>query len=170
MTVLAEKGAGVGFEIHDFLIKPVRPEDLLDALARLSLPADSQRSLLIVDDDVDASRLVQPALKTLDFQVTARFDGETGLAEAKEHPPSAVVLDLMMPGMDGFEFLHRFRMTPRGRATPVIVWTAKDLSEAERTRLQTSAHAIIQKGNGSTDELLAELGRCVPPSRSSHGR
>jgi hypothetical protein len=52
----------------------------------------------------------------------------------------------------------------------VIVWTAKDLTDAERTRLQTSAHAIIQKGAGSSDELLAELRRCIPGLRSADGR
>jgi PAS domain S-box-containing protein len=170
MTVLAEKGAGVGFEIHDFLIKPVSPSDLLGALGRLGLAAASRRSLLIIDDDAAASKLVGPALETADFQVTAMFDGETGLAAAREHPPSAIVLDLMMPGMDGFEFLHRFRLTPRGRSTPVIVWTAKDLTDAERMRLQASAHAIIHKGAGSSEELLAELRRCMPGPRSADVR
>jgi CheY-like chemotaxis protein len=96
------------------------------------------------------------------------LDGESGLAAAREHPPSAIVLDLMMPGMDGFEFLHRFRLTPRGRRTPVIVWSAKDLSRPERARLQASANAIIHKGAGSADLLLAEVQRCVPSPRGTH--
>jgi CheY-like chemotaxis protein len=78
------------------------------------------------------------------------------------------VLDLMMPGMDGFEFLHRLRLTPRGRRTPVIVWSSKDLSRPERARLQSSANAIIHKGAGSADLLLAEVERCVPSQRSHH--
>jgi len=62
-----------------------------------------------------------------------------------------------MPGMDGFEFLHQFRLTDTGRHTPVVVWTVKDLTNAERVRLQASAQAIVTKGAGSSEALIAEL-------------
>jgi PAS domain S-box-containing protein len=169
ITVLADRGGGVGFAIHDFLIKPVNPADLVNALGRIAFSTDSERSLLIIDDDPGASKLVTPALRDLDIRVISMLDAETGLEAAREHPPSAIVLDLLMPGMDGFEFLHRFRLTPAGRSTPVIVWTAKDLTAAERARLQASADAIIEKGAASSEALLAELQRCLPSARGVHG-
>jgi CheY-like chemotaxis protein len=168
VTVMADEGSGIGFGIQEFLVKPVSPSDLVSALDRIRLPAGSQRSLLIIDDDATASKRMESALITVDYQMTSMLDGESGLAAAREHPPSAIVLDLMMPGMDGFEFLHRFRLTPRGRRTPVIVWSAKDLSRPERARLQASANAIIHKGAGSADLLLAEVQRCVPSPRGTH--
>ena len=157
LTVVAEKGAGVGFVIQDLLVKPVQAEDLLGALhGILALPA-SGRSLLIVDDDPNAAKLVGPALQHHGFHVTAVGDGASGLQAAQANPPSAVVLDLLMPSMDGFEFLHQFRLTDIGRHTPVIVWTVKDLTIAERTRLHASAQAIVIKGSGSTEALISEL-------------
>jgi CheY-like chemotaxis protein len=66
------------------------------------------------------------------------------------------VLDLLMPGMNGFEFLDRFRRDPRHRQVPVIVWTSKDLTNAEIARLRSSAQAIVPKANGG-NAVIAEL-------------
>src|SRR5438309_4024374 len=156
VTVIAEKGAGIGFVIHDFLVKPVPAEDLLGALQRIRSPVAGERSLLIVDDDPNVAKLIGPALRDHGFQVTVVPDGASALKAASANPPSAIVLDLLMPGMDGFEFLHQFRLNDIGRHTPVIVWTVKDLTSAERSRLQASAQAIVTKGAGSTEALIAE--------------
>jgi hypothetical protein len=67
-----------------------------------------------------------------------------------------VVLDLIMPEMNGFEFLKRFRRTNRGRRTPVIVWTSKDLTEMERAELRSSTSAITKKDD-QADELVHEI-------------
>jgi len=80
-----------------------------------------------------------------------------GLAAAAKALPAAVILDLLMPGMDGFEFLDRFRSEPGREAIPVLVWTSKDLSAMERDRLQRSAQTIMQKG--VTSELVVALER-----------
>ncbi len=157
LTVVAEKGAGVGFIVRDFLVKPVRADALLHALKCIRAGPSGERSVLIIDDDPNAAKLVEPALHEHEFHVTAVRDGASGLKAARARPPSAVVLDLLMPGMDGFEFLRQFRLTDAGCNTPVIVWTVKELTNAERVRLQASAQAIITKGAGSTDVLLAAL-------------
>jgi PAS domain S-box-containing protein len=171
VTVIAEKGAGIGFVIHDFLVKPVSADALLGALQRIRAPIGGERSLLIVDDDPNVAKLVGAALRDHGFQVTVMPDGASALKAATTKPPSAVVLDLLMPGMDGFEFLHQFRLTDIGRHTPVIVWTAKDLTSAELSRLHTSAQAIVTKGAGSTEALIAELAIHLGlPERASHGR
>jgi CheY-like chemotaxis protein len=65
-----------------------------------------------------------------------------------------VVLDLLMPGMNGFEFLDQLRQTPAGRAVPVIVWTVKDITEPERVRLRQSAQAVVQKVQGGAGALV----------------
>jgi CheY-like chemotaxis protein len=170
VTVVAEKGAGMGFVIHDFLIKPVTADALLGALQNIGALQAGQRSLLIVDDDPNAARLLAPVLRDHGFQITVVRDGASGLKAANTNLPSAVVLDLLMPGMDGFEFLRRFRLTDTGRHTPVIVWTVKDLTNAERVRLQASAQASISKGAGSSEALIAELAIHLGlPKEGSHG-
>jgi PAS domain S-box-containing protein len=156
VTVVPDKGVGHGFLVHDFLTKPVEPKDLLHALQRIK-PANGRHSLLVIDDDPNAVKLVEPTLRSVGFDVSAAATGEIGLRTAIERPPSAILLDLLLPGMDGFEFLHRLRLTEAGGATPVIVWTVKDLTNVERTRLQAAAQAIVLKGAGSTEALLREL-------------
>jgi CheY-like chemotaxis protein len=71
--------------------------------------------------------------------------------------PRAVVLDLVMPGMNGFEFLDRLRRDPAGRGVPVIVWTVKDLSSDEHALLRASAQAVVSKGRGGSAAVIAEL-------------
>lgn len=171
LTVIAEKGAGVGFVIHDFLVKPVPVDELLHALERVRGSGTGERSLLIVDDDPNVAKLVQRALSEHGVVVTVAPDGASGLAAAKASPPSAVLLDLLMPEMDGFEFLRQFRQTDQGSNTPVIIWTVKDLTSAERARLQASAQAIITKGAGSNEALMVELEiHLERAERGAHGR
>jgi CheY-like chemotaxis protein/two-component sensor histidine kinase len=157
LTVVAEKGVGIGFVVHDFLTKPVAADALAHALQRIGTTRSEVRSVLIIDDDPNAARLVEPTLRAHGYEVVAVPDGLAGLQAVRSSRPYAVVLDLFMSGMDGFEFLHKFRLTEYGRTTPVIVWTVKDLSRAERLRLQASAQAILTKEPGSTEALLAEL-------------
>jgi CheY-like chemotaxis protein len=115
----------------------------------------------VVDDDPRALRLAERTLRKLGYDPICRSDAEQGLATAADVNPAAVVLDLLMPGIDGFEFLRRFRKSPQGRRTPVIVWTMKDLTRAERTKLRTTAHAVVAKAKGSA-ALLEELRQYVP--------
>lgn len=80
-----------------------------------------------------------------------------------------MVLDLLMPGMDGFEFLKRFRRSRSGRGTPVIVWTDKDLTQEERVRLKRSAQAVVLKSQG-TAALLEEVRTHVPLPHAADAR
>jgi CheY-like chemotaxis protein len=86
-------------------------------------------------------------------------DAEEALRLTETAPPAAVVLDLVMPSMDGFEFLDRFRGSPVTRLTPVLIWTVKDLSSQEQARLSRSAQAIVHKGHGGIPALLEDLRR-----------
>src|SRR5262249_23936977 len=80
-----------------------------------------------------------------------------GLRAAERERPAAVVLDLVMPRMDGFEFLDHFRRSAIGPQTPVIVWTVKELTEADRARLRATAQGVILKSRGGVAPLLEEL-------------
>jgi CheY-like chemotaxis protein len=99
------------------------------------------------------------ALEGVGYSSLGAASGEEGLRVAAETPPAAVVLDLLMPEMDGFEFLTHFRRTAAGRETPVIVWTAKDLTPDEQRRLASSAQAVVLKSDANTSFLIEELQR-----------
>ncbi len=156
VTVVAERGAVAGFAVQDVLPKPIDPKAVIDALTRAGVPPNPTGTVLVVDDDPGSLKLVSATLKQLGYQIRCESDGATALRALRESPPSAVILDLVMPGMNGFEFLDQLRREPAGRRVPVIVWTVKDLSEEERIFLRSSAQAVVSKGQGSAG-VLAEL-------------
>jgi signal transduction histidine kinase/DNA-binding response OmpR family regulator len=166
VTVVAQQGGGAGFAIHDHLAKPVRAEDLLASLRRASVRPAADRPVLVVDDDSQARRLMEAMLHGLGYSSCAASSAQEGLRAAEEQPPVAVILDLLMPGMDGFEFLERFKGTARGPKTPVIVWTNKDITSEDQRRLAASAHAVVLKGRGGISPLIEELRHHVGPPAS----
>jgi CheY-like chemotaxis protein len=167
VTVIAEKVAAE-FPVHDFLTKPVDSQVLLSTLRRAGIAPNGTPPILVVDDDPVAVRLMRTALADLGYRSVPAADGEVALQAAAEDPPAAVVLDLHMPGMNGFEFLYRFRQTSQGRLAPVIVWTSADLTDEIRLRLAASAQSIVQKDEDGVATLLSELERYVPRRKKEH--
>jgi signal transduction histidine kinase/DNA-binding response OmpR family regulator len=160
VTVVVEKGIGAGYAIHDYLAKPVSSEKLLASLRAAGLRPHAGRPVLVVDDDPQARRLMGTMLEAIGYPCLEAASAQEGLTLAAREDPTAVILDLSMPGMDGFEFLERFRATPAGRGTPVIVWTVKDLTAVDHGRLAAWAQAVVLKGG--TERLIEELRTHVP--------
>jgi CheY-like chemotaxis protein len=156
VTVVAERGAVAGFAVQDVLPKPANAQSLLAALTRAGVAPHKPGTVLLVDDDPGSLKLVATTLNQLGYEVRCEHDGAAGLQAIREVLPSAIILDLIMPGMNGFEFLEHLRREAIGRRVPVIVWTVKDLTPEERAFLRASAQAIVSKGKGSGD-VLAEL-------------
>jgi PAS domain S-box-containing protein len=158
VTVIADAKLIAGFAVHDVLRKPLEPAVLLRSLERAGVRPDSPGGVLVVDDDPSALRLMDAALANLGFTAITRSTALSGLEAAETLEPRAVVLDLMMPGMDGIEFLNRFRRIPSHLRTPVLIWTMKDLSAAEQEQLRHSAQGIVSKsGVASVVEQLRAL-------------
>jgi CheY-like chemotaxis protein len=161
ITVVAVHGAVAGFAVHDFLTKPFDPSALVASLERGGVrPAGS--NVLVVDDDPGSRQLMAATLGQLGYVANCVASGLVGLARAREEPPDAVVLDLMMPEMDGFQFLEQFRQLPRCRRIPVIVWTAKDLTADELARLRASAQGVVAKNGNVATTLVEELKTFLP--------
>jgi signal transduction histidine kinase/DNA-binding response OmpR family regulator len=169
VTVVAEKGVGAGFTIHDYLVKPVQADLLLASLQRAGLEPPTSGPVLVIDDDPQIRRLIETTLRGFGYDPLLASGGAEGIEAVRQAAPAAVVLDLLMPGMDGFEFLDRFRELPTTRRTPVIVWTAKDLSGSDRARLAAAAQAVVLKREGSASLLLEELAQHVPLPRAPSG-
>ena len=122
--------------------------------------------VLVVDDDPAALQLMAAMLDQLGYKSRCETDARVALAGLGRAPPTAIVLDLVMPGMSGFEFLDQVRKVPGGRDVPVIVWTGKELSAEEHGQLCASATAVVAKGNGGSAGLIAELASHLPPKAS----
>jgi signal transduction histidine kinase/DNA-binding response OmpR family regulator len=142
-----------------FLRKPVERESLIGLLSRASAAAPAH--ILVVDDDADALDLVVAMVEGSGYEIRTACDGREALDEIARSQPDLIILDLMLPEMDGFEVVHRLSLNSEWRKVPVILLTARDLSHEERRALDIGASRIIQKGNFSRDELLAEINLLV---------
>ncbi len=135
----------------DFLAKPFTAEQLRQTVERL-LPAGG-RSVLVVDDEDSVRRLVAETLAGYGLELREAADGEEALAEIGARIPDAIVLDLVMPNLDGFGVLERLQADPEWRSIPVVVLTAHRLSSDERARLRTRALGLLEKSEYSAREL-----------------
>ncbi|HTE56001.1 MAG TPA: PAS domain S-box protein [Kofleriaceae bacterium] len=115
------------------------------------------RPILVVDDDAAALRLAEATLRELGYRPVCLRSAEEALAVAAADPPSAVVVDLIMPGMDGLELVARLRRMPAGRNVPIIVWTVKDVTTEERNWLRASGARLVSKGAGGVGPLVDAL-------------
>ena len=162
-----------GFVLHDSLLKPVQEESLVGTFSRALGPGEhSEGPVLVVDDDPAALRLAELALSRLNRRAVCVSGAEEGLIAAASCRPVLVVLDLLMPGMDGFEFITHFQRTPAAQQVPIIIWTAKTLTTSEELRLRSSVAAIVSKGAGGIVEIIKLLSPLSPrgktPERSEH--
>src|SRR5687767_10268856 len=168
VSLLAHKGVVAGFQVNDILSKPVSQSEVIKALERCGVTPRTPRPVLVVDDDRSALKLADKTLRHLGYRTVCRKNGHSALRAASKESPAAVVLDLVMPTMNGFEFLRRFRRTRRGRHTPVIVWTSKDLSVLEQNELRSAATAVARKDQNA-QELIDELRSILrAPNTSAH--
>jgi PAS domain S-box-containing protein len=156
VTIVGES-ATAGFPVHDVLTKPVDGPTILRSLGRASLTVGAPGHVLVIDDDASSLDLMKVTLERLGYRTLCKPDARAALSAVKEVPPLAVVLDLLMPSMSGFEFLDHFRRDARNRRVPVIIWTAKDLSAGERAELREKAQVVVAKSAGRTEGLLHEL-------------
>jgi CheY-like chemotaxis protein len=161
VTVVTERGAVAGFAVHDILPKPLDSPLLLDSLQRAGIAPEGTGTVLVVDDDPRSLKLMAATLDQLGYRSLCTVSATQGLQAAAESAPAAVVLDLIMPEMSGFEFLDRFRQIEQCRRTPVIVWTIKDITAEEHARLAVSAQGLVQKGRRAGAAFAEELGELL---------
>ncbi len=147
--------AGVPLRATDYLTKPVERERLV-ALLRTHC-RDQSAPVLSVDDDPATRELLRRLLEREGYPVAEAADGQAGLACLAQHLPSLVLLDLLMPTMDGFEFLENLQSRPEWRSVPVVVVTSKDLTAEEEARLSGRVAEVLRKGAYSRDRLLSEV-------------
>ncbi len=160
VTVTNDRRRGIALGVSDYFTKPVDWNRLRNVLGRLT--GDNQHNrVLIIDDDALSRRPCGDALRTRGWVVDEADNGVQGLAAVARNRPDIILLDLLMPQMDGFEFLERLRASVGGRSIPVVVITGKHLSDAERSRLTSRVHDVIVKSDHSTERLLEQIVRRV---------
>ncbi|HEY8677916.1 MAG TPA: response regulator [Candidatus Dormibacteraeota bacterium] len=144
----------------DFLTKPIDRQQLLQMMVKFDLLADGKRgkktpsSILIVDDDPQNIRLVKAMLKPFNMEIMVADGGKAGLELAMKKKPDLIILDLMMPDVDGFEVVSKLREDPASAQIPILIYTAKNITSEDRERLQGNIQTIIQKGDFGKDRFL----------------
>jgi len=119
------------------------------------------KRILLIEDNHNLREEILNVLELEGFEVRTAENGRVGLERVAAGRPDVIVLDLMMPEMDGFEFVAELRSRPDGRDVPVLVVTAKDLTEDDRRRLTGGVERVILKRGYGPDELLDELRRAL---------
>jgi len=145
------------------LAKPVRGDELYGALAKLNIMPHSKIPLrvLVVDDDPKAVQVVSGYLTSLGHEVIEAYGGVRGAVLASEEVPDLIILDLMMPEVTGFTVVERLRENPRTHDIPIIILTAKIVTEEERKRLNGYVATIARKSSLNRAGFLAEVNRAV---------
>jgi signal transduction histidine kinase/DNA-binding response OmpR family regulator len=156
VTITDDQNLGFSLGAVEYLRKPVRQEQLLSVIA-VHAHNKGPGSVLVVEDDPDTREVVRRTLEKENWQVLEAEDGKIGLAKLEETIPEVILLDLMMPEMDGFEFVAEIQRDQRWKDIPIIVVTAKTLSKDELARLQGRVEDVLHKGGRTVDSLLAEV-------------
>ena len=155
LTMTDDRHLGFSLGAAEYLTKPVERAQLSAVLSRYR-PA-SGAGVLIVEDDPTTRAMLRRSLEKDGWAVTEAENGRVGLERVSADPPDVVLLDLMMPEMDGFEFLAGLHASPALPHPPVVVLTAKELTEADRQRLNGGVTRVLQKGEQNGEDLIAEL-------------
>jgi signal transduction histidine kinase/DNA-binding response OmpR family regulator len=159
VTMAPDRGIGLSLGAVDVLTKPVdraRLAALLHRLVRRDGP------VLVVEDDADTREVMRQTIQKMGFAVAEAVNGRRALSWLGDHaPPAMILLDLMMPEMDGFEFLDALAARAEWREIPVVVVTAKPLSAAERERLLLQARNVMEKATATRVDIAAAVADAV---------
>jgi len=155
MSIVDQKNRGYALGAADYLVKPVDRVKLVETLTGIC--GSTAGHAFLVDDDEVVRRSVRQALEPIGWKVTEAENGQVAIEAMTAGRPDVIILDLMMPKMDGFEFLDEWRGRSEWQDIPVVVITAKDLTDEDRDRLNGGVERIIQKSD--RDEMLRQLSR-----------
>ncbi len=159
-SIVENKELGFALGATDYLTKPVDRKVLISKLNALSFSRKKKRqiiNIMVVDDNPDAVELVSSILEPEGFSVIKSYGGAEAVEKAREERLDAIILDLMMPGMDGFEVVHRLKGIPSTCDVPIFILTAKDITVEDRLRLAGQIERIYLKSVFSRDDLVKQL-------------
>ena len=160
LTIVNNQSMGYALGASDYLTKPIDRDRLLTILHKYQC-ASPTSLLLVVEDDNTNRQMLRRLLEKQGFTVTEAQNGRAALAQITKRQPDLILLDLMMPEMDGFELVSQLQNHEQWQTIPIVVITAKDINPEDRIRLNGCVEKILQKGAYSQEELLAQVRNLV---------
>ncbi|MFN2629120.1 MAG: response regulator [Gaiellaceae bacterium] len=153
-SMLDERGAAFALGAAEYLVKPVGRDELLHALGGCVAPPGDGRVVVVIDDDPLDLDLIEAVLAPEGWSVLRATGGEDGVRLVRRERPAVVLLDLLMPDVDGFEVVERLRADPLVADVPIVVLTSKDMIPADQERLAGRISFLAQKGTFRNNEIV----------------
>jgi signal transduction histidine kinase/CheY-like chemotaxis protein len=157
VTVVDDKNLGFALGASDYVTKPIDRGRLQTLIRKYHTAGDHKRAVLVIDDSEQTRNLVGRLLSAAGWTVDSAENGRAAINHLERARPDLILLDLMMPDVDGFEFLEILRKNEEWRSIPVILITAKDLTPDERARVSDKVEQVLQKGSYSGEDLIREI-------------
>jgi CheY-like chemotaxis protein len=168
LSIVDQKDVGFALGATEYLVKPIRKPFLLETIRKhVPLRGDDDAALLLVDDDSRSLELMEETLRRAGYETQSVQNGARALEVLSSKMVGAVLLDLMMPGMDGFEVLQKIREQEALKSLPIFVITAKTLGAEEVATLTRETQAFVEKHGSWQSQLLAEVGRVLNTAAQS---
>jgi PAS domain S-box-containing protein len=168
LTIIENRQKGLALGASDYLTKPIDYKQLTRVLERYKPTIQDENAappkVLVAEDDTATRELFETILQKQGWNVSVVENGRQALDAVKVSPPDLILLDLMMPEMNGFQFITELRRLPEYEAIPIVVVTAIDLTEADQFRLKGQVESVLQKGAYSQEELLSHIRNLVVTS------
>jgi len=161
-SMTSDRQLGYTLGVSEYLTKPVERDRLIKVMEKY-IPSSEEHHVLVIEDDATASELMTRLLLKEGYAVSRAGNGRIALEQMAAAVPSLILLDLMMPEMDGFQFISELRKKESWKAVPIVVVTAKTITPAEREKLNGFVRNIVQKGSFDYNSLAAEIRRILTP-------
>jgi CheY-like chemotaxis protein len=168
VSIVDQKQVGFALGAADYLIKPIRKPELLQTIRKHVRPhADDDSAILLVDDDADTLELLEETLRSAGYDTQSVRNGARALEVLSAKLVGAVLLDLLMPTMDGFQVIRHIRKEPTLQQLPILVMTAKHLTAEELEFLSRDTQGYLQKNGSWQQQLIGEIARVLQrPARA----
>jgi len=162
VSIVDQKQVGFALGAADYLIKPIRKTVLLETIRKhVPYHEDDDAAILLVDDDSKTLTLLEETLRAAGYETQSVRSGARALEVLSSKLISAVLLDLLMPGIDGFEVIRHVRQEAALRDLPILVMTGKSLTAEESALLGHETQALLQKNGSWQEQLIVEVGRVI---------
>ena len=162
LSIIDQKEVGFALGATDYLVKPIRRPVLLETICKyVPRDSDDESTVLLVDDDVKTLELLEETLRSVGYETQSVQTGARALEVLSSKLVGAVLLDLLMPGMDGFQVIRRIRERETLRDLPIFVMTGKTLSSEEIALISSETQALFRKDGHWQSQLLVEIARVL---------
>jgi signal transduction histidine kinase/DNA-binding response OmpR family regulator len=164
VSMLDERGKGFALGAAEYLVKPVGRDEVRAALARVTAPRGSEHTVVAIDDDPLALELVRAVLEPDGWTVLSAASGAEGIELTRSRHPAVVLVDLLMPGMDGFAVVEALRRDPVTVSVPIVILTSKTMTPSDKARLQGQISYVAGKGEFDAAILVDLVRRAGSPA------